>query len=116
MEQQIVYVDMNIMIGTTNIGYKSDAKEQPKNPMTEFFDSLMSVRLTLYINDKDLTVKKVEGGEEFVKKLGESHPQMKNLLKSILSDEALMKMAQQTWARFPRLRRLPVRPGAPKAI
>jgi len=101
VEQQIEYVSMNISIGTTNISYDSGAASQPKNPMTEFFDSLMRIKLTLHIDEKTLKVTKIEGDKEFVDKLGESHPQMKNLLKSILSKEAITRMAEQTWAAIP---------------
>jgi hypothetical protein len=100
VEQKIEYVKMDISIGSTTIAYDSDTKDQPKNPMTEFFDSLMNVTLTLNIDDK-MKVTKVEGGAKFVEKLGESHPQMKNLLKSILSDNALIKMSEQTWNAIP---------------
>lgn len=101
VEQKIEYVDMNIQIGSTTISYNSAAKDQPKNPMTEFFESLMSVTLTLYVDKTSLRVTKVEGRDKFVEKLGESHPQMKNLLKSILGDDALKKMSEQTWAAVP---------------
>ena len=101
MEQKIEYVDMNIPIGSTTIAYNSGLKDQPKNPMTEFFDSLMNLTLTLYIDKSTLKVTKVEGRDKFVDKLGESHPQMKNLLKSILGDDAIKQMSEQTWAAIP---------------
>jgi len=101
VEQQIEYVKMDISIGTTKIGYDSALASQPKNPMTEFFDSLMKIKLTLYIDENTRKVTKIEGSKEFVDKLGESHPQMKNLLKSILSDEAIKRMSEQTWAAIP---------------
>ena len=100
LEQQIVYVKMDIKIGTTNIGYDSGAANQPKNPMTEFFGELMKVKLTIQVNDK-MEVTNVEGSKEFVDKLGDSHPQMKNLLKSILGADAIKKMSEQTWKAIP---------------
>lgn len=100
VEQQIVYVNMSIQIGTTTIAYDSDNQSQPKNPMTDFFGELMKVKLTLTINDK-YEVTKVDNQKEFIDKLGESHPQMKNLLKSILGDQAIKTMSQQTWAAIP---------------
>lgn len=101
VDQKIEFVDMNIAIGSTTIAYNSDTKDQPKNPMTEFFDSLMNVTLTLHIDEKTMKVSKIEGSGKFVEKLGESHPQMKNLLKSILGEDALKKMSEQTWAAIP---------------
>jgi Family of unknown function (DUF6263) len=101
LEQKIDYVKMNILIGTTTIQYDSEAKDQPKNPMTEFFDSLMRVELTVYVNKSDMKVSKIDGREKFVDKLAENHPQMKSLLKNILSEDAIKTMSYQTWAGIP---------------
>jgi hypothetical protein len=100
IEQQIVYVNMSIQIGTTQIGYDSDNSSQPKNPMTDFFNQLMTVKLTLVVDDK-MKVKEVKNQKDFIDKLGESHPQMKNLLKSILGEQAIKTMSEQTWASIP---------------
>src|ERR1700722_16289062 len=58
VEQTIEGVEMNINIGTTKIEYSSDKTEAAKNPMTEFFESLMKVKLTLYIDPAKFEVKK----------------------------------------------------------
>jgi hypothetical protein len=108
VEQKIEYVDMNIAIGSTTFAYNSGLKDQPKNPMTEFFDSLMNLTLTLYIDKSTLKITKLEGRDKFVDKLSESHPQMKNLLKSILGDDAIKQMSEQTWAAIPSM---PVKKG-----
>jgi hypothetical protein len=108
VEQTIEGVEMNINIGTTKIEYSSDKTEAAKNPMTEFFESLMKVKLTLYIDPAKFEVKKVEGRQEFVDKLGEAHPQMKKLLNNILSEDAIIKMSQQTWAAVPYPSELPL--------
>lgn len=101
VEQQIVYVNMSIQIGTTSITYDSDATNQPKNPMTDFFAQLMQVKLTLHIDEKTMKVTKVDNQDKFIEKLGESHPQMKSLLKSILGTDAIKTMSEQTWAAIP---------------
>jgi len=101
VEQQIVYVNMAIQIGTTQISYDSENTAQAKNPMTDFFAQLMNVKLTLVIDPATMKVKEVKNQKEFIEKLGESHPQMKNLLKSILGDKAITTMSEQTWASVP---------------
>jgi len=102
LEQKIEFVKMSIKIGTTTIPYDSSkTADQPKNPMTEFFDSLMKVKLKVYIKEDTLKITKIEGRDDFVKKLSENHPQMQNLLKSILSDKAIENMSYQTWAGIP---------------
>lgn len=99
VEQNIVGVKMNIDIGGNKISYDSTQKN-PKNPMTDFFDQLLKQKLTFHISPK-LEVTEVEGRDEFIKSLGETNPQMTTLLKTILSQEALTKMAEPTWWALP---------------
>jgi hypothetical protein len=98
--QRIVGVKMKIDIGGNNISYDSTAAAQPTNPMTDFFKALLDLELTFTI-DKDLKVIKIDGNEEFVKKLSKTNPQMEPLLKSILSEDALKKMTEPTLFAFP---------------
>jgi hypothetical protein len=98
--QQIVGVKMEIDIGGNKISYDSKANN-PKNPMTEFFNKLTEAKLKFTIGKKDLKVTKVEGREEFIKGLSEINPQMQGLLKAILSDTALKSMAEPAWWAFP---------------
>ncbi len=98
--QKIVHVDMTIDIGGNKITYKSNQANQPKNPMTDFFEQLRKSSLTFYVN-ADLTVKEIKNRDEFIKGLGAINPQMQGLLNAILSDAALKKMAEPTWYAFP---------------
>jgi hypothetical protein len=50
----------------------------------------------------DLTVKSIEGRDKFIKSLIDMNPQMQNLLKAILSEDALKKMAEPTWWAYPK--------------
>lgn len=97
--QKIVGVKMEIDIGGNKISYDSTLKN-PKNPMTDFFEALMKEELTFNITP-ELTVKSVEGRDKFVKNLIDINPQMAGLLKAILSDSALKKMAEPTWWAYP---------------
>jgi len=99
VEQQIVGIDMKIDIGGNKIAYDSKVKN-PKNPMTDFFDQLMKQKLTFTISP-DLKVEKIEGRDEFIKGLSDINPQMQSLLKAILSEKALAKMAEPAWYAFP---------------
>ncbi len=100
VKQKIIGVDMSINIGGNVIKFNSLEENQPNNPMSDFFKALLSMELTLTISP-DLKVTKIEGREEFVKKLGGTNPQMEPLLKAILSEDALKQMAEPTWGAFP---------------
>src|SRR5262249_25673529 len=99
--QQIVGVVMKIDIGGNVISFSSLDAKQPNNPMTDFFNALMKLDLTLTIDPTTMEVKSIDGREEFIKKLSETNPQMQSLLKSILSEGALKQMAEPTWGAFP---------------
>jgi hypothetical protein len=99
VHQRIVGVKMKIDIGGNKISYDSTDKN-PKNPMTDFFEQLTKQKLTFVIDPK-LEVKEVKGRKEFIDALGETNPQMKTLLNTILSQEALTKMAEPTWWALP---------------
>jgi Family of unknown function (DUF6263) len=101
VQQKIIGVKMKIDIGGVNIAYDSTDDKQGNNPMTDFFKKLLEADLTITIDPKTMTVKKIEGHEELIKKLGATNTQMEPLLKSILSEEALKNMAEPTWGAFP---------------
>src|SRR5438067_2098462 len=82
--QEITDLIMSINIGGTSIAYDSTKKDQPQNPMTDFFKALLGLKLKFTINSK-MEVQSIEGQEDFVRKLAATNPQMDPLLKSILS-------------------------------
>src|SRR5262249_4367731 len=95
--QKIEGVEMRIEIGGNVISYSSlKPKDKGQNPMTEFFDQLTKLELTLTIAP-DLTVKSIDGRKEFIDKLAQTNPQMQKLLDSILSEAALKQMSEPTW-------------------
>jgi hypothetical protein len=106
VKQKIIGVKMDIQIGGNNINYDSTAKEQPANPLTDFFKALKDAEFTVYINcdeasDKYMTVTKVEGRKEFIEKLSAANAQLKPLLDSILSEDALKSMAEPAFGVVP---------------
>ena len=61
------------------------------NPgLTEFFKNLVGSELT--VTFKGSTIEKVDGRDEMLRKLGSINPQIEQLLKQILTDEALKEM------------------------
>jgi hypothetical protein len=102
VKQQIVGVKMKIDIGGNNISYDSTLNNA-KNPMTDFFEALMKKESVLtFTITPDLQVKSIEGRDKFIKSLIDINPQMQNLLKAILSEDALKKMAEPTWWAYPK--------------
>jgi hypothetical protein len=106
VKQKIVGVKMDIEIGGNKISYDSTAKDQPANPLTDFFKALKDAEFTIYINDdpasdKYMTVTKVEGRQEFIKKLSSANAQLEPLLNNLLSEDALKQMAEPAFGVIP---------------
>jgi hypothetical protein len=96
IEQEIIGVQMKINIGGTTIEYDSRSESKSANPLADFFKALIGSKFKLTLS-KDYKVTKVEGRDDFLKKLIAANPQMEGLLKQILSDEALKEMADPTF-------------------
>jgi hypothetical protein len=101
IKQKIEGVTMEIDIGGTKINYDSTKDTTANNPLGEFFKALVGSEFTLTLNTKDQKVTKIEGREDFVKKLGQANPNMQQLLGQILSEQALKEMAEPTFASIP---------------
>jgi hypothetical protein len=100
IEQKIIGVAMEIEIGGSKISYDS-TKEQPNNPLGDFFKALVGSTFTITLDTKELKVTEMQGRDEFLKKLTAANPGMKQLLETILSPEALKEMAEPTFAVLP---------------
>jgi hypothetical protein len=100
VRQKIEAVKMHIEIGGNTIEYDSINPKKGDNPLADFFKALVGAEFKMKI-DKDLRVTKIEGRDEFVKKLSEVIPAMKPLLEQILSDDALKQMSDPTFAAVP---------------
>jgi hypothetical protein len=99
IRQKIEAIRMSIDIGGNKVEYDS-AKKGEANPLAEFFDALLTVEFRMRL-DAERGIVGVEGREEFVEKLAKASPQMKPLLQTILTDEALKEMGAQTFAAPP---------------
>src|SRR5262249_25904168 len=100
IEQKIIGVKMKIDIGGTKVEYDSTKENPAGNPLGDFFNKLKDSEFKITVG-KENKVTKVEGGDAFIKKLIQANPQMEELLKKILTDDALKEMAEPTFAVVP---------------
>ena len=100
LEQTIRGVKMDIDIGGSPIKYDSTSPSanNTTNPLSEFFKALVGSSFKLTLDPKTYKIEKVEGREDFVKKLVQANKQMQPLLDKILSEAALKEMAEPTFA------------------
>ena len=100
LKQKIEGLKMNIDISGNPISYDSTKKDQPGsagNPgLMDFFKNLEGAEFGVTLNTKTWAVEKVDGKDDFVKKLGAGNAQMDSLLKKIMTDDALKQMADPT--------------------
>lgn len=101
LSQKIESVSMKITISGNEIKFDSTAKDAPDNPLASFFKPLVGSTFKLTLDPNTMKVVKVEGREEFVKKLTDANPQMKSLLASILSDDQLKLMTEPAFTMVP---------------
>ncbi|MBY0229338.1 MAG: hypothetical protein K2W96_08680 [Gemmataceae bacterium] len=101
LKQKIEGVIMDIDIGGNKIAYDSTKEQQANNPLADYFKALKGSEFTLVLDTKKMQVEKVEGRDDFLRKLIAANPQMKQLLDAILSESALKEMAEPTFAVVP---------------
>jgi hypothetical protein len=90
IQQKIEGVKLSIDIGGSKVEYNSTAPTTSNSQLNDFF------KLTL--NTKTMKVTKVEGREKFVETLVKANQQMKPLLERLLSEKAMIDMAEPTFA------------------
>ncbi len=100
VRQKIEGLKMDIQVGGNPVSYDStkDAASQP-GPLSDFFKALVGTEFKVVLGP-EMNVVKIEGRDEFLKKLTAANQQMEPLLKQILSDEALKQITEPTfgWA------------------
>jgi len=105
LKQKIEGLKMSIDISGNPISYDSTKKDQPGsagNPgLMDFFKNLEGAEFNVTLNTKTWKVEKVDGKDEFIKKLGQGNAQMDSLLKKIMTDDALKQMADPTYNLIP---------------
>ena len=104
LKETLEGVRMKIDISGNPIEYDSSKKDvsgSAGNPgLMDFFRNLEGTEFTVTMN-KDFKVEKVDGKEEFTKKLGSGSTQMNTLLSKIMSEETLKQMADMTFGMVP---------------
>jgi hypothetical protein len=100
VKQKIDGLKMEIEIGGNKIPFDSTKEAGGTNPLSDFFKALVGSEFTLTI-DKDMKITKIEGRDEFLKKLVKENQAMEPLLRVILSDEALKQMSDPAFAAIP---------------
>jgi hypothetical protein len=95
VKQTIEGVKMTIDIAGNQVKYDSTGPGEAgaaSNPgLSDLFGKLVGTEFTVTLA-KNGTVEKVDGAQEFLKKLGGVNQAMENLLKKMLTDEALKQM------------------------
>jgi hypothetical protein len=94
--QRIEGVRIKIEVAGNPITFDSSNPTNTNTTLNEFFKALVGSEFKLTL-DKDMKVTKVDGRDEFLKKLTAANQQMEVLLKRILSDEAIKQMADPTF-------------------
>lgn len=100
VNQKIEGIKMDIDIVGNKVTFDSTKDTGTANPLADFFKALVGSEFKLTIGP-DYKVVKIEGREEFVKKLSNANQQMKPMLEQILSDEALKQMTDPAFAVVP---------------
>jgi len=104
LKQKIEGLKVNIDISGNPINYDSTKADNPGgagNPgLVEFFKNLKDSEFTVTLG-KNYKVEKVDGKDEFIKKLGAGSAQMDNLLKKVMTEDALKEMADPTYKLLP---------------
>jgi len=101
IEQKITGVVMDIEIGGSKIQYDSTKEAAANNPLGDFFKALVGSTFIIELDLKNYSVIDMKGREDFLTKLVKANPQMKPLLDTILSQEALKEMAEPVFAVVP---------------
>jgi Family of unknown function (DUF6263) len=92
LAQKIEGVKLSIEIAGNPIKYDSSNPGTVNTSLGEFFKQLVGTEFKLTL-DKDMKVTKVEGRDEFLRKLGQANQTMEPMLKRVLNEEALKQMA-----------------------
>jgi hypothetical protein len=100
VKQTIEGVKMSIDIAGNKVDYDStspSASGAAGNPgLADFFSKLVGTEFTITYG-KGMVVEKVEGKDDFLKKLGGVNQQIESLLRKMLTDEAMKQMTDPSF-------------------
>jgi len=105
LKEKIEGLKMTIDISGNPITYDSENKTpsgSAGNPgLLDFFKNIEGAEFLVTLDTKNWKVEKVDGKDDFIKKLGTGNTQMDSLLKKIMTDDALKQMADPTFNIIP---------------
>jgi hypothetical protein len=94
LKQKIQRVIINSETGDSPpYAFDSTKKAAANDSRAEFYKAMVGSEFKFTVN-RDMKVVKVEGREDFVKRIGGGNPQMEQLLKHWVTDEALKSTAE----------------------
>lgn len=101
VKQVIEGLKMQIDIAGNPISFDSEASTPggSNTQLSDFFKSLKGSEFTITLAKGK--VEKIEGRDEFLKKLGAANQQMESVIKTILTEEALKQMADPAFGFLP---------------
>jgi len=100
VKQKIEGLKMENEIGGKPVTFDSTQKGAGAQPLSDFYNSLVGSEFTLTI-DKNMRITKIEGRDEFLKKLVKENPRSEPLLRIMLTDEALKQMSDPAFSVIP---------------
>jgi hypothetical protein len=100
LRQRIVGVRFSMDLGGTKLEYDSARADNAKNPLADFMANVVGADFGLQL-ERTKGVVAVEGRERFLARLGDASPEMKVLLQTILTDDALKEMCGQVFTALP---------------
>lgn len=98
--QKVEAVRLKIDINGQPISYDSANPAGGASALGDFFKQIVNSEFKVTL-DKAMKAVKVEGRDEFLKKLSQANQQMEPLLKQILNEEAMKQMADPTFGFVP---------------
>ena len=99
LKMKVTALKMNIDVAGNKIAFDS-ASPAGTNALQQFFTSVVGTEFKVTVA-KDGKVSKVEGRDDFIKKIGAVNAQMTTLLTKVLSDDAMKQMSDPTFGISP---------------
>jgi hypothetical protein len=94
---KIIGIKMDIDIGGVRIFFDSIEGRPASDPLSGFLKELVGAEFQYAVDRNDMTVKRLAGHEELIRRLAPTHPQVEPLLKSIVNRDALAQVFPFDW-------------------
>jgi RNA polymerase sigma factor (sigma-70 family) len=108
LKQKIDGVKIDIDIGGEKTEYDSNKNEDANNPLAAFYKALTGAEFNITL-DEWVNIKKVEGRDQFLRKLLAKRPELQTLANPIISEDAVRGMIEKCL--FPEVLAGLLRPG-----